>query len=119
MDDIRMDEAPKLPAQRPRFAAARRRGAGWCCFRTRGAALALPPTQGGCETCQSGGPAALRDGKPTAMQESRVVFVTAALWVGLVCLAANAGDVHAQEMPSALIARIEGRQSPDRQGLDG
>jgi hypothetical protein len=52
------------------------------------------------------------------MQESLAVFVAAALLAGVIFLAASAAVVLAQESISARIARIEGRQSPDRQGLD-
>jgi CubicO group peptidase (beta-lactamase class C family) len=52
------------------------------------------------------------------MKESHAVFMAAALLAGVIVLAASAAEVLAQESLSALIARIEGRQSPDRQGLD-
>jgi CubicO group peptidase (beta-lactamase class C family) len=52
------------------------------------------------------------------MKESHAGFLAAALVAGVLFLAASAAAVRAQESPSALIARIEGQQSPDWQGLD-
>src|SRR5262245_10585922 len=52
------------------------------------------------------------------MKESCAVALAATLLAGAIFLAASAGGVLAQESTSALIARIEGRQSPERQGLD-
>jgi CubicO group peptidase (beta-lactamase class C family) len=52
------------------------------------------------------------------MKESYAVFMAATLLAGVSFLAASAAEVLAQVSTSALIARIEGRQSPDRQGLD-
>src|SRR5262245_54739506 len=44
--------------------------------------------------------------------------MAATLLAAAIFLAASVGGVLAQESTSALIARIEGRQSPERQGLD-
>jgi CubicO group peptidase (beta-lactamase class C family) len=52
------------------------------------------------------------------MKESLAVFIAAAFLAGVIGLAASAAEVLAQDSTSALIARVEGRQSPNRQGLD-
>ena len=77
------------------------------------------PAVGGGSPRAFGGPSrSVRRGSCKAMKESHAVFMAAALLAGVIFLAASAAVVLAQESISALIARIEGRQSPDRQGLD-